>query len=249
MSKHESGQAFMELTIMLLILTAMILAVVIISGLEITSNTMLLSARNNAQKSSRDGSTMHSVKADEIYNWSYTNLNLTDSYIHPERKGSFGNSVTLLKYQGKRYRLRSRGDGTLQIPFSYQGSSSINSGEISLKNANFAVTSAFYTRPQTHDYEKFTNWKPLSGFDSSLQHDYTENVRDGNAFNAAKLVVAEGDTSERPATLSPGAQAGEFSRGNAMSVMYRSFRDIFGVDLNDIKLRSHETNRVYMPAL
>ena len=51
--KHESGQAIMELTIMLVILSGMILAVVMISGIEISNNTMLLSARNNAQIAAR----------------------------------------------------------------------------------------------------------------------------------------------------------------------------------------------------
>ena len=64
LNNSESGQAMMELTIMLLILTGMILAVVMLSGVEMRSNTLLLSARSNAHRTAREsGASTETLKS------------------------------------------------------------------------------------------------------------------------------------------------------------------------------------------
>lgn len=248
MNEQESGQAMMELTIMLLILSGMMLAVIMLSGIEITSNNILLSARNNAQKAARDSYSENAIKDNEISDWQYTTLNLTNSYIRPEQRGSFGKSTTLIRYNNRNYKLYSSGDGTVQIPFTYQSHSDTNQAEHTLSQATFGMTSELFTRPHSaSEYEQYSKWMPLAGMDTSFKHDFSENVRSGNAFNAASLVAAEGDGSNAPATINHSHQAGAHSRSDAANVMYSTFSKIFGIKLRAIDLKSHETNRVYMP--
>ena len=244
-NNRESGQAMMELTIMLLILSGMILAVVMISGIEISSNNMLLSARNNAQAAARGTDPRSSEKESEYGNWKYTELDLTKD-AHGVSHGSFGGSVTLLKDGGKSYQLTSRG-GVLQIPFSYQSESSTNGGVNTLDDVTGKMTSSQYTRPQLTLYERYSRWKGLQEFDSSFQHDFAETVRAGNAFNAARMVHAVGDGSNGAATINHKHQRGRSSADNAASVMYSTFNRIFGVSISNIKMKDHPTNTVYLP--
>lgn len=239
-----------ELTIMLLILAGMMLAVVMISGIEMRSNTLLLSARNNAQIAARsgDGSAGYET-SDEYTNWYYPALRLTKSYIN-EKNGSFGSSVMLLRSPKKNYRMRSRNAGSLQIPFSYQGDANKDAASGAISDASNALESATYSRQDGSDgKEAYSKWRTLTEIDTSFQHDYSGNVRSMNAFSAAKLVSADGDGGSTPATINRSDQAGTHSVNDAVSVMYKTFSRLFGIDINDMKMQSHETNRVYMPQL
>lgn len=244
--KYESGQAIMELTIMLVILSGMILAVVMISGIEISNNTMLLSARNNAQIAARSTDPRSSEKESEYGNWKYTELDLTKD-VHGVSHGNFGGSVTLLKSGGKTYKLSSR-DGVLQIPFSYQSQSSGNTGANTLDNVTGQMTSSMYSRRRISLFDRYSGWKHLQDFDSEFKNDFAETVRAGNAFNAARLVHAQGSTGNGAATINSKHQsAGRVSVDNAASVMYSTFNRIFNVNISNIKMKEHPTNTVYLP--
>ena len=241
----------MELTIMLLILTAMMLAVIMLSGLEITSNSILLSARTNAQENSQDASFTAETRNNELRSWSYKTLHLTKSYIRPGNQGSFGAGAapTLYKEQGRSaYKLSASNDGSINIPFSYQGTPVNNTEEESLKNARYTMTSGYYTEPLSSPYETYTNgeWRDLTLFDRNLKHDFS-NALNSNAFNLASLVQASGDGSSAPATINRKDQYGPKSAENAADIMYRTFRDMFGVDITENKLTEHDTNQVFMP--
>ncbi len=248
----ESGQAFMELTVMLLILTAMMLAVIMLSGLEISSNNMLLSARQNALELSKTQGAEKLSRENELSDWSYPELDLRRSYIHPERQGSFGGSTTLYKNM----KLRAKGDGTINIPFSYQGFSSSNKDTQTLSPARESMTSGQYSKNDLiqnitnilTNRERYNDgdWRKLSDFDSALKHDFVDTTGI-NAFNAAGLIYATGSTSSVPATINRKHQAGPHSAGNASDVMYKSFHDLFGIRLNEHCLCEFETNKVYMP--
>ena len=249
MKQRESGQAMMELTIMLLILSGMILAVVMLSGIEITGNATLLSARYNAQEKANDPNTIKAEKEHEISDWRYTTLNLTRSYINPDKKGSFGNSETLVKYNNRRYYIYSRGNGNVQIPFTYQHRSNANMEQNTLATATFGMTSELFTKPQEHEYEKYSKWKRMQEMDTSFIHDFSENIRTGNAFNTANLVAGEcTECNCAPATIDCCAQAGPHSSDDAADVMYSTFSKLFGVKLRAIDLKSNESNRVYIPS-
>ena len=248
---NESGQAFMELTVMLLILSAMMLAVIMLSGLEITSNSILLSARTNAQENSQDASFTAETRNNELRSWGYRSLDLTKSYIHSGNQGSFGAGAapTLYKEPGRSgYKLSASNDGSINIPFSYQGTPINNTEEESLKNARYTMTSGYYTEPLSSPYETYANgeWRDLTLFDRNLNNDFSASVIP-NAFDLANLVSADGNGSSRPVTINKKDQAGLHSAANAADIMYGTFKDLFGVDLTDIKLNSHETNHVYMP--
>lgn len=247
--KHESGQAMMELTIMLLALTGMILAVVMISGIEISSNTMLLSARYNAQINSRSDSASSGQRNSEIGNWNYFKLDLTRNRSG-KRAGTFGSSETLIQEKGRRYKIRSRSKSLL-IPFSFQSTSSANSGVNSLYNSYDNMRSAEYSKydDQNSVGDRYTQWKDMQLFDSNFQHDYSTSLHDGNAYNAAHLVGGMGSTSSGAATVNRRHQAeGVNSRDDAADAMYATFRDIFGVNISRIKMQEHISNRVYLPA-
>lgn len=239
--KHESGQAMMELTIMLLVLAGMILAVVMISGIEISSNNMLLSARHNAQKNARSTTPTHSQQNSEISNWSYFKLDLTG-------KG-FGGSQTLIRSNKRNYRIRTR-DNILQIPFSYQSNMSANGNVNTMDGVYSKMTSAAYSKWELLKLgDQYSKWKNLQDFDPAFQNDFAESIHDGNAFNSAHLVEGTGDTSSGAATINARHQAaGAVSRDDAARVMYDSFRRLFGVRIDNIKMRDHETNKVYLPA-
>ena len=248
---NESGQAFMELTVMLLILSAMMLAVIMLCGLEVTSNSILLSARTNAQEQSQDGSSGAEIRNNELRSWSYKTLHLTKSYIRPGSQGSFGAGTAPTLYKkpgGSAYKLRASNDGSINIPFSYQGTPVNNTEEESLKNARYTMTSGYYTEPLSSPYETYANgeWRDLTLFDRNLINDFSASVIP-NAFDLANLVSADGNGSSRPVTIDKKDQAGSHSAENAADIMYGTFKDLFGVDLTDIKLKSHETNQVYMP--
>lgn len=249
----ESGQAFMELTVMLLILTAMILAVVLLSGLEISSNNMLLSARQNALNLSKAQGAEILSRENELGDWTYMKLDLRKSYIHPEKQGSFGGSTTMYKNM----KLHASGDGTINIPFSYQGFSSSNNDTQTLSPARESMTSGQYSKNDLiqnitnilTNRERYNDgdWRKLSDFDSALKHDFSDTTGI-NAFNAAGLISATGSTSSVPATIDAKHQAaGSHSAGNASDIMYKSFHDLFGIKLNDHCLCEFETNKVYMP--
>jgi hypothetical protein len=249
---NQSGQAFMELTIMLLILTAMMLAIVLLSGLEISSNNMLLSARQNALNLSRAQGAEILSRENELNYWSYMKLDLRKSYIHPEKQGSFGGSTTMYKDM----KLHASGDGTINIPFSYQGFSSSNNDTQTLSPTRESMTSGQYSNNDLMqnitniltNRERYNDgdWRKLSDFDSALKHDFSDTTGI-NAFNAAGLISATGSTSSVPATINAKHQAGSHSAGNASDVMYKSFHDLFGIKLNDHCLCEFETNKVYMP--
>lgn len=235
----------MELTVMLLILSGMILAVVMLSGIEMRSNTLLLSARSNAHKAARtsDGGVEYS---DEYSTWYYPSLRLNKAYVG--NAGSFGSSVTLFKDGQKYYRMRSRNTGSLQIPFSYQGSIRHSSNTPAIDNAYYAMTSADYSRVSGNpNYESYLRWRDIDAFDSSFVHDFSGDLHSMNAFHAARLVGRSGDGNDTPATINRNDQAGVHSVSDATEVMYRTFSRIFGIDVSDLKLRKHETNKVYLP--
>ena len=237
--KHESGQAMMELTIMLLILAGMILAVVMISGIEISSNDMLLSARHNAQKHARSTMPQHSQKDNEIGGWRYLQLNLFS-------KNS--GSQTLFVDRGKRYQISSS-NRTLQIPFAYQSSLWTSEQANAMDGVHNKMTSSDYSKREITLGDQYSRWKTLQGFDPAFQNDFAESLYDGNAFNAAHLVEGLGDTSSKAATINRRHQAaGRVSREDAADIMYDTFRRTFGVRIDDIKMRENETNKVYMPA-
>lgn len=257
---NQSGQAFMELTIMLLILAAMILAVIMLSGLEISSNNMLLSARYNALQESKNQSAVVLSRDEELSDWNYTKLDLRKSYINPERPKSWGNSGSwnrvLYKKGNSSYRLEVKGDGTINIPFSYRGFSSINKQEMTLSPAKDAIISEQYSNSnllqnvtsilKNHERYRDGGWRKLSDFDSSLQNDFSDSTG-MNAFNAAGLISATGSTSSAPATINSKHQTGRFSASNAAEIMYKTFHDLFGIRLNDHCLCEFETNKVYLP--
>ena len=236
----------MELTIMLLILTGMILAVVMLSGVEMRSNTLLLSARSNAHRTARE-SGASTENSEEYSSWYYPSLRLNKSYIKESSGGSFGDSVTLFKRGGKRYRMRSRNTGALQIPFSYQGSIQRNGGGSVLSGSSSAMTSAEYSRRSILRYENYIRWRDLNQFDNSFVHDFSGDLRSMNAFHAARLIGEYGDGSDTPATMNRNHQSGVHSANDATTVMYRTFSRIFGIDISDLKLRRHEINKVYLP--
>ncbi len=236
----------MELTIMLMILSGMILAVVMISGIEMSSNTMLLSARNQAQLNARGTDPQNSSRSVEIGDWHYTKLDLTRN-SKGESSGDFGSSVTLMQTNRNTYKLKSR-DGVMQIPFSYQATSSGNGEVNTLNDATGKMTSNRYSRPSVNLTTERYNWQQLNDFDTSFQHDFAERVRDGNAFNAANLVSGTGSTSSGAATVNRKYQAeGRVSADNAASIMYQTFNNIFGVNISNIKMQDHPTNTVYLP--
>lgn len=235
----------MELTVMLLILTAMMLAVIMLSGLELTSNRILLSARTNAQELSQEQSSPIAKRDEELHSWHSSVLDLTKSYIHPENEIKFGHSQKI----HKNTRIRSREDGSFIIPFAYQSTSTSNSGEQTLQNASYSMTAPEYSTIRLtlfYDQYRLSGWRDLTYFDRNMQHDFS-NALNSNAFNLASLVQASGDGSSTPATINRKDQYGPRSAQNAADVMYKTFRDMFGIDLTENKLVDHDTNQVFLP--
>lgn len=230
---------------MLLILTGMMIAIIILSGLELTSNRIFLSARTNAQERSQDSTAQTDYRDNELHSWSSSVLDLTKSYIDPASHGSFGSSTPPVY---KKTQIRTRDTGSLNIPFSYQSSSTANAGEHTLQNANYAMTGERYSQIRLHLYDQYrlSGWRELSSFDRNLKHDFS-NAITSNAFNIASLVQASGDMSSASATLNYKDQYGPHSSSNAVGIMYGTFRDIFGVDITENKLSDHATNQVFMP--
>ena len=242
----QSGQAFMELTVMLLILAAMMLAVIMLNGLEISSNTILLSARTNAQEQSQSANPYIENRSDELESWSNSTLDLAKSYIHPEQRGSLGGSTKIYKNT----QMRVRSTNTFYIPFSYQGRYIYNSAEGSLQESRAALTSPLYTETNVNNhYDSYEQggWRLLSDFDRNLHNDFSSNLTPF-AFNLAGLVQSSAkQSSYLPVTVNSKDQAGPHSSQDAAHIMYGTFRDLFGVDLTANKLTEHKTNKVFMP--
>ena len=221
---------------MLLILSGMILAVVIVSGIEISSNSMLLSARKNAQFKALDADSISAEQDSEIGNWSYSKLNLGLASSRNEE---------LMHTNRKVYKLEARGR-VIQIPFSYQAKKNGNSDVFTLDNVSGRLNSRYDSNSGIFLQEGYS-WRKLNNFDPAFKHDFSEDVRSGNAFNAANMVRGYGSASKSATINSQDQAEGESSAENAAEIMYRSFEDIFGVNLNNIKMREHPTNTVYLP--
>ena len=222
---------------MLLILSGMILAVVIVSGIEISSNSMLLSARKNAQFKAKSADPISTEQNSEIGDWSYSKLDLGLSRSRNEE---------LMHTDRKVYKLEARGR-VIQIPFSYQARKNGNSDVFTLDNVSGKLNSRYDSNSGIFLQEGYS-WRKLNNFDSAFKHDFSDAVRSGNAFNAANMVRGYGSTGSTSATINDKDQAeGESSAENAAEIMYKSFEDIFGINLNNIKMREHPTNTVYLP--
>lgn len=234
----------MELTIMLLILSAMMIAVIMLSGLEISSNNILLKARTEAQRSSLADDATPVLRERELRSWNYQRLNF-------EKPGKqFGGTVPkpLLKKGNSQYRMRVSTSGSLYIPFSYQNSQIINTDADTLQSATTGMTSMLYTQPRLSLYDQYMlgEWRELSGFDTGLKGDFTRNIT-SNAFNIANLVMATDSSSSAPVTINKRDQATPRSSDNAAGQMFCTFREMFGVDLNKLNFNDNDTNKVYMP--
>lgn len=198
---------------------------------------MLLSARKNAQFKALNADSISAEQDSEIGDWRYTNLDLGLSRSRNER---------LMNTNRKVYKLEARGR-VIQIPFSYQARKNGNSDVFTLDNVSGRLNSRYDSNSGILLQEGYS-WRKLNDFDPALKHDFSDDVRSGNAFNAANMVRGYGSLGSTSATINNKDQSeGEASAENAAEIMYRSFNDIFGVNLNNIKMREHPTNTVYLP--
>ncbi|MDD3885404.1 MAG: hypothetical protein PHI35_00850 [Victivallaceae bacterium] len=71
--RAQSGQAMLELAVILIALAAMIVGVISVSSLVVNDNRRLLEAKYNAEKESRENSSASAVSgSSEIVTWSYS---------------------------------------------------------------------------------------------------------------------------------------------------------------------------------
>jgi len=256
---RESGQAMLELTIMLLAFAAMILGLVVLGGIEITGNKLLLSARRNAQEMAvnKRGNTVSTVSGAEYVSWNFALLDLKKKYR--DQSGSSSQSTGALS-AGSAHIFRNKRDyyisanreafkEGLRIPFTLGGSSYHNSENNSLNNSGSGFSSPLYSEKYDERGEEYI-WKPLYDFSNNgFKSDFVSNSGGNNALDAANLLSASGTTGNSPATLNRYDQTGAYSADDALYVMYDTFRKLFGIKINKIRLSEAPSNQVYMPVL
>lgn len=252
MKNRESGQAIIELTIMLVAITTVILGLVFLSGYEITNNQLLLEARNRAQLAAKNAP-KDVETGNEFYSWNYPAVNLNKSYIY--RSGKSGNHTdttgkeTLFRIGNQNIRFsRVQEFSTPTIPFA-SGSSPVRIGTQNSVNKVYISFNDTSKSSLEGNYEHYHHWRKLDDFDNIwFEHDFSQIGIRENSLDVAALVARSPVGKSTPATLSSREQAkGRHSKSNALSVIYDTFSRWFGIKPEEIKLDESISNRVYMP--
>ena len=219
----DSGQATMELAVLLIAFTAMILGIVFIGGVGIARNEALLDAKVAAEVVSRSTGAAATMSGSEYENWSYTALDLY---------GDGGGSIPFSALDRAR-----RGDGNSigRSADEFHLASRSEPGERIADGMIF-----------TYDYE----FKSLENFDASLfEHDFATGLRGGgNALDAAELVSSVSSERNPVALIDSRNQRGsKNSAADAASMLHRSFTTWFGVRFDRFSTAADVSSRVAMP--
>lgn len=242
--RNQSGQAMMELTVMLLAISAMIIAMIILSGVQLSSNSFLLDARFEAMKNARS-ETASNISGNEYRSWNYATLDLSDSRIQSGFNPSGESETTLFesrkkyKFHGNRALLKSN----LKIPFSIR-STSISTGNNTTAPAYGGAREQQYSEGALYKSE---GWR--HGFFQGRDNvDFTETISSQNALDAANLIKGRSSDGNNVATMNSSHQSGNLnSSQTAATSMYNTFFHLFGIRINRISLAGDETNLVYFP--
>ena len=250
----ESGQAFIELTVMLIGITAMILGVIIIFGIENSSNTVLLDARFEAHKAARQSEMP--LREEEIDTWQESTLELAENRISPNPSvSSSTNTAKLFSERGRTYILTANKKmltKNLIIPFSLTASMQKNSSNNSVLPMTQGMDSALYSKNDglnvTHNYERYGYWRSMEVYNANFRHDFFHDISGNNAFYAARLVKGSASTGGAAATINASHQHGPLnSSSDAAEIMYNSFNKLFGIRIKNSTIKDNPGNQVYMP--
>lgn len=225
----QCGQATMEFVSMLIGLIALILGIIFVSGLSLSSNKMLMSARNNAEKLSRYSSFNVGARGSEYGSWTRPKIDLYND------------------------------NNALSIPFSLSdkvshiGDNSITNSFDALDNSQFSVDRSIDPNDKNSVSTKlyqYNHWIGPNKFNNALNNDFFNTATTSNARDAARLVQGKHDNNIALVDIlsSHDQQNASFNKSsNAAQALYDTFENLVGVRLNKKKLDNSITNRVYMP--
>lgn len=238
---------------MLIGIAAMILGVIVIFGIENSSNTVLLNARYEAHKASQQQETP--LREQEIETWHDVTLELEENRISPHPSTSSTNTAKLFSERGRNYILSANKkmlSKNLIIPFALTSSMQQNSARNTVLPMIPGMDSALYSKNDginvTHNYERYSYWRTLETYNANFKHDFFHNTAGNNAFYAAQLVRGNASVSGAPSTINASHQRGPLnSSTQAAEIMYDSFNKLFGVRIKSSSIKDHPGNQVYMP--
>ena len=229
----QSGQATMEFVAMLIGFIALILGIIFVSGLSLSSNKMLMSARNNAERLARHSNYDAAAQGLEYQYWTKTKVKLYDNKSSIDIPFGLNDEVT-------------RKDYNSIIDSKNALANPVYSGDESLEIKNESKSTKYY------DYKGWVGpneFSPLSN-KTVLNNDFFEAVTTSNALDAARLIRGEHDNDIALISTinSKHQQDASFNKSsNAAQALYDTFEKLVGVRLSKKKLDNSRTNRVYMP--
>ena len=220
---EQSGQATMELAVLLIAFTAMILGIIFVGGLGIARNEALLEAKAAAEVSSRTAAASVQTGGNEYLGWSYTSLDL------------YGDGSSSIPFTA--------GDVVQR-----GGINSLGVATDELHRADRSVPVDIYVDDVLYTYDYV--FMDLEALNSSLfDHDFVTALRGGtNAFDAAALDFAAPGSRPPVALLDSRDQQGaKNSAVDAYSKMFESFTGWFGVSFDSFSITDDVSGRVAMP--
>ena len=228
----QSGQATMEFVAILIGFVALMLGIIFVSGLSLSSNKMLMSARNNAERLARHSNYDAAAQGLEYLNWTKTKVKLYDNKSIDIPFG-LNDEITRKDYN-------SIFDSKDAL------TNSLYSGDESLEIKKELKSTKYYDYKDWVGPNKFS---PLSN-NTVLNNDFFDAVTTSNALEAARLIQGEHDNDIALISTinSKHQQDASFNKSsNAAQALYDTFEKLVGVRLSKKKLDNSRTNRVYMP--
>ena len=229
----QCGQATLEFVCMLIGFVIVVLAILLVTGLNLTMNQTLLSARNNAERLARHSDYGGAALGQEYGSWSRTMAE-----AKPYVKKVFDSEVVI--------------PFGLNDKVSYIGENTLNTSLEALNNPTYSVDrSLVENNPNAVSSKHYQyQWKNPNNFSSQFNNDFYTFATTLNAKEAAHLVTgkADDDIGFIP-TISHRHQQ-EASRNRdpkAAQAIYDTFYMLTGVRFNKQKFENSESLKVYMP--
>ena len=229
--RNQRGQATFEFVAMLIGFVALILGIIFVTGISLSSNKMLISARNNAEKLSRYSDYEVGAKGSEYGSWTREKINLYNDNSSIEIPFSLADRVT------------------------YKGENSISNTLDTLNNPQYSVDKSLdpnNPNSVSTKYYQYKNWVGPDRFSSSLNNNFFNTTINSNARDAARLIKGEHNNDIPLVAIidSQDQQNASFNKSsNAAQALYDAFEKLVGVRLNKKKIENSITNRVYMPII
>ncbi len=220
-NNRESGQAMIELAVMLVALLAVVLGVVFVCGILRSGNIQFLRSKTVAEISSRTGGAPMDSSSD-ISRWNYGTLEI---WGETTVRSADGSTSTLSA-------------ATATIPFTSMDTISHYGG-----NALGEIPAAFNDDEASNSDSYRYKWMQLQDFDSTaFRADFTPGL--SNAIGAAGLVRGRA-ASDRNALH----DFDKGYKGDAAAGMRKSFTIWFGVTIPDRTIYENPVFDVYIPVV